>query len=780
MKKIYLIFALLIFIVVSESYALGANAGHANIKIKIRGYSINGEDIIFMSDVLSKNGIYFMNVWGSAKDITSTLTVLDDNMHLLPLASYRLNLSNYYSYSNFITKYGDGFLIAGTLTPKRNSEFMGGFWISFIDKNFNVVWTKVYLTRFSSSISKVIYDNNTGKLLLIGEGCFYSGDDGFFAVFNPKTLRIEKIIGIGGIAADGISDVLIPDNRTYILVGSSWSFKGVQERIFLIKLNRDFDIISSRAYTILENGSPVERLVLHNFNVIYHDGRISIGGVFRVDHFTPQRTTLVKAGIWWMEFDDDLNLLTYRFKTTTFNSSPIELGSIEGLFKMKELDGINETVLVADVSLKYPMVMVGKLNKNKIVGELIGVPYPAGAYLYLTYPYTVVFKKNSLIIFLKGKMFSERDFQVYNRSTIVIDIPYYRLSNIDALKSNYLYGGSITIKLHPWNISIQKVSNPFSSGLKIINVSLKPVNAELLRIDTVPFIVTLHNPRPVGYLDVVINESSYLFLMSPQLYLDGMKIKPNRKYPLPAGTHTLTVKKQGFRPYSTKIQISPNSLSYLFFNNWIGFLNMSIEPSDANFTMVCFSGLSKNLSYTLSHTNGSVRMILPVGWCNITIQKEGYNTYSKKILIPWGGEIRKTVVLIPKPAHLFINSKPKAKIFINGSVVGETPKNVSLFYGRYQVTLSAPGYRSYSINVTLAPGSYQLLNVTLVPLYKTNETTNQHVHEVIKNTTSTVVNISTWNRSSGSHAENNSSICGPAFIILLSVIIIGTINKKQI
>ena len=768
MKRIWYASLILSFLIVFGNYTTGNEVSHGNIRIA--GYVANNNEIIFIKGSLQdRDSIYFIaDIEDSEGRIIPTLMMFEDNMHLVPLASYKVTLQDYYSYSNLIARYGDGFLIAGELLPKKDSDFMGGFWISFVDKNFNPVWTRAYLTRFPSSVVKIIHDNSTGKLLLIGDGCFYSGSDGFFAVFNPDTLEIERIIGIGGINADGIFNVLMPDDKTYILVGSSWSLGDSQEKLLFIKLDRNFKLVSSRAYTILRSGTPVPRLELSEFHVTYWEGKINVSGTFRIENFTKERIILTKAGLWWAEFDDDLNLLEYHFRTTIINSSPIDLGSINNLVKMKKLKVLNGTLIVADVNLEYPMVMVGRLEKNRIVGELIGTPYPAGVYLYLTYPQTTVLRRNSLTVFLYANRFSDGNFYVYNRSIVSIDIPYSELNNLSVLRDSYLYGGNITIRLHPWNVSVKEIHDAISSGIRIVDVQFKQFNMKLSRVRTIPKVTILRDPRPVGYLNLTVYEP-FMRIMSLEIFLDGKKIKPNRWYSLPAGMHTLTVKKPGFRPYSTEIEIRPNTAHYRYLDDEIGFLNITVEPPDANFTIACPREYGE-VSYNLSHTNGSAKMILPVSWCNMTIQRKGYQTYSRKVIITAGQVVRQRVVLKPKPAYLLVDSNPRAEIWINGSSMGMTPQNISLLHGRYRVTLSTPGYKNYSINVTLAPGDYRVLNVTLAQVQTTsNETTNRSTSTGDETPlSSTSVTASTSPKPS--RTKVGGPVCGPATVVLLTML----------
>lgn len=291
---------------------------------------------------------------------------------------------------------------------------------------------------------------------------------------------------------------------------------------------------------------------------------------------------------------------------------------------------------------------------------------------------------------------------------------------------------------------------------------------KLSRVRTIPKVTILRDPRPVGYLNLTVYEP-FMRIMSLEIFLDGKKIKPNRWYSLPAGMHTLTVKKPGFRPYSTEIEIRPNTAHYRYLDDEIGFLNITVEPPDANFTIACPREYGE-VSYNLSHTNGSAKMILPVSWCNMTIQRKGYQTYSRKVIITAGQVVRQRVVLKPKPAYLLVDSNPRAEIWINGSSMGMTPQNISLLHGRYRVTLSTPGYKNYSINVTLAPGDYRVLNVTLAQVQTTsNETTNRSTSTGDETPlSSTSVTASTSPKPS--RTKVGGPVCGPATVVLLTML----------
>ncbi|WP_297465916.1 PEGA domain-containing protein [Thermococcus sp.] len=741
MRPVRSVSVMVILLVVFSGLVSG---GSLHRDVRVVGYAV-GKEILITGTMVEGDSIYLlMEAQNEGGETAHLLAMIDDRLDLTPMASYREVGGNHYITPITLVRYGNGFLIAGTLHPGDTEKPGGGFWISFVDDRLNVVWTRAYLTKYSSSVFRIIPDSRTGKILLVGDGCFYSGSDGFLAVFDPEKKDIERMIGIGGINADGVSTVLLPEDGTYLVVGSTWSMGDSQEKLFLLRLDREFRVISSRAFTVSKNEKPVKRLELNGLHAVLEGNRVNVSGTFVVEEFHPTKTIVVNSGIWRAEFDRDLKPVEYRFETTTLNSSPIELGSPAWIFRRRG------DLILSSVNLRYPMVMVGRFGRDSIRGELIGVPYPAGAYYYLTYPLTAVFRKESLTVLLQARRFSDRNFRVYSNSMVAVDVPYERLDNLSVLKEYYLYGGNVTIKLHPWNVSLDDASDivrrDLSYGIRLVDVRPKSVSLKLLRRSAFPKIIYLKKPRPVGELKVYLGKG-FIDINPLRIYLDGREISPDEWYVLPAGNHTLTVRRPGFIPYTEKIEVKPNAAHHRNLE-YVGFLDLSVVPGDANLTI-------GGRFYDLNSTNGSIRMILSPCRCNITVRRKGYLPYSGEVILMPGQYVTRKIVLKPRPGNLLVESSPRAIIWVNGSAWGLTPGNITLPPGEYRITLTREGYANYSTRINLDPGDSRWLNVTLQPV------------QTVSNETTGYQKTST-ERTPKPGRKKGKSVCGPAIMALLA------------
>jgi len=190
-RRIVLTIILLLFL--SIGYVSGEGIEN---DVTVTGYVVNGRA---PSLLMEQNGNYGFLIFFDDPS-TWALVRLDTDMHIIPIRVYHvLEPKDHAVYPTSIIPYGKGFLVAGNIdVGSSSSSSRWGFWLAYLDKSGGILWERAYLTRFTSSVSRIIVDNSTGKILLVGSGCFYSGSDGFIGVFNPETRKLEKLVALGG------------------------------------------------------------------------------------------------------------------------------------------------------------------------------------------------------------------------------------------------------------------------------------------------------------------------------------------------------------------------------------------------------------------------------------------------------------------------------------------------------------------------------------------------------------------------------------------------------
>ncbi|WP_297506364.1 PEGA domain-containing protein [Thermococcus sp.] len=764
-----IVLTIILLHIISFGYVSGVSPKD---EVTVTGYAVNNKTPAL---VMEQNGNYGLLIFLFDNTNTWSLIQLDDDMNLIPLRVYRASEPKGYTiYPSSIIPYDEGFLIAGAIDSGNiHSNFHGGFWVAYLNKKGDILWERAYLTRSTSSISKVLVDKFTGKILLVGSGSFYSGSDGFIGIFNPETRKLERLVAIGGLYADGIDAVLVLKN-SYIVVGSSWSLGDTQGKVFILKFTKDLSILNSIAYTLLDGGTPVRSADWWTINASYSNNTIKLFGEFLVKKYSPVRTTLQKSGLWWMTIDKNLNPIYYSFKEAIVNSSPIELG-YSGVLTLYHLPVANESLIVSGIYKNYERFFVGWIHNSSIDGYFVNVNRSPVTYYPSTIPpFTSVFSMdNSLVLLLTATRYSDTNFKIYN-PLLAIRIPYTKLHNPSELSKSFLYGGNFSIQLRNTGFRIKAGRYIAPYNIKLLNVEMHPGNISIVPVDSALNLVELRNPKPMVEVEIIRGKNSQ-FPKDASIYVDNTKINVSSVttlYLLP-GTHNVTVTRPGFISHTEKIHLQA-FVSYGFHVDVLAsFLRLSVSPKNATIKIICPISYRPTYKFTFNLTPETRGIILPTSYhCLVTAIKDGYVPQSKKI---WTfGAINLTFNLRPEPATLVISSNPSARVLINGKMYNITPLTVTLNPGNYSVVLSREGYQNYSMNITLDPGETRKLDITLTPV--TPSTTSS------MNTSSSV----THDKTSSAPAQNmgtqplneKRNICGPAFIGILALLVL-MVGKRE-
>lgn len=762
------VLTIILLSIISFSYVSGVSFGD---DVTVTGYTVNNKAPAL---VMEQNGNYgLLILFDNAS--TWALIRFDEDMNIVPLRIYHVSEPKGYAvYPSSIIPYDGGFLIAGGIDSGNiHSNFHGGFWIAYLNKKGDILWERAYLTRYTSSISRVLVDKFTGRILLVGSGSFYSGSDGFIGVFNPETRKLEKFVAIGGPYADGVDAVLVLKS-SYIVVGSSWSLGDVQGKVFILKFTKDFNILSSIAFTLLDGGTPVRSADWWTINASYSNNTIKLFGEFLIEKYSPEKITLQKSGLWWMTIDRDLNPIYYSFKEAIVNSSPIELG-YSGVLNLYHLPLTNESLIVSGIYKNYERFFVGWLHNSSIDGYFVNVNRsPISYYPSTISPFTSVFTMDgSLVLLLTASKYSDTNFKVYN-PLLAIRIPYTKLHNPLELRKSFLYGGNFSIQLRNTGFKIEAGRYIAPYNIKLLNVEMHPGNISIVPVNSALNLVELRNPKPMVDVEI-IREKNSRFPEDASIYVDNTKINVSSVatlYLFP-GMHNITVTRPGFISHTEKIHLQA-FVSYGFSIDVLAsFLRLSVSPENATIKVMCPISYRPTYRFIFNLTPEIKGIILPTGYhCLVTAIKDGYVPQSKEI---WTfGVINLTFNLRPEPATLIISSNPSAEVRINGKMYNITPLTVSLNPGNYTVILSREGYQNYSMNLSLNPGETRKLNITLT---RVTPSTKRSINTPSPVTHTKTSSAPTQNMSTLPLNEKR-NICGPAFIGVLALLVLVVEQRK--
>ncbi len=174
---------------------------------------------------------------------------------------------------------------------------------------------------------------------------------------------------------------------------------------------------------------------------------------------------------------------------------------------------------------------------------------------------------------------------------------------------------------------------------------------------------------------------------------------------LETGTHTIMARKAGYYASEKTIDIKrgDNGTIQFLLNQIKGTLQIAAEPEGtAIFLNGNFIG------------NPPINEELQIGEYHLTLQKEGYLTIEKNVLI---NENQTTFVneVLQHTRIVRITSFPSdADIYINGNFAGKTPQKITVSYGKNSILLKKEHFADHSKSIVVS-GDTENFDFTLEP-----------------------------------------------------------------
>ncbi len=164
----------------------------------------------------------------------------------------------------------------------------------------------------------------------------------------------------------------------------------------------------------------------------------------------------------------------------------------------------------------------------------------------------------------------------------------------------------------------------------------------------------------------------------------------------------------------------------------------------------------------------------------LVVKRSGYFDYVSTLNVVAGWENVLMIQLSKKPeenGELLIDSTPEgAAVYINGTLMGLTPLNITLTRGKYSIRITKEGYMGYSTEVYLPRNGSIEINARLQQIEaKTNSTTTtasttESVSHTTKSSTSAPATTETGSPSTSTSRKGGGGICGPALIAALALL----------
>jgi hypothetical protein len=165
---------------------------------------------------------------------------------------------------------------------------------------------------------------------------------------------------------------------------------------------------------------------------------------------------------------------------------------------------------------------------------------------------------------------------------------------------------------------------------------------------------------------------------------------------LPAGMHTIEVKKDQFSTASSVVTLEPGNPYTLPFllDRVFTQLNVKLEPDSA---AVYVDGALELTS--------SGKLQMKTGRHDLTVKKEGFETLEDTVDVT-GSKQELALTLVPIAERLQLTSSPdQAVISLDGKTLSFTPSTVEVGYGTHHVEIEKAGYKSVNFEFDVSTTS---------------------------------------------------------------------------
>jgi hypothetical protein len=190
---------------------------------------------------------------------------------------------------------------------------------------------------------------------------------------------------------------------------------------------------------------------------------------------------------------------------------------------------------------------------------------------------------------------------------------------------------------------------------------------------------------------------------------------------LAIGSHTVTLKAAGYQTWQSNVQVYSGQTSYV---------TATLVPVQSPTTgdIIVTSVPSGAAVYVNSNYQGTTSISSPLditglqpGTVTVVLKKSGYNDYTTTTNVVAGTTAQISATLQSsgnqKTSNVQITSDPSgADVYVNNVYKGITPLSFqNVPSGTGTVTISLPGYNTYTTTVTLAAGQDYQVNAALTP-----------------------------------------------------------------
>ena len=263
-------------------------------------------------------------------------------------------------------------------------------------------------------------------------------------------------------------------------------------------------------------------------------------------------------------------------------------------------------------------------------------------------------------------------------------------------------------------------------------------NYDLLEISSLDVLDIKGYKNEIYYINVKKGTGTLKIINKPSLTNGVLEIDRDIFMPindakdiisLPEGKHKVVIRSTDTSSFVKDINIKSNAETILDLSQIQNKLSTIFVKSNLSDYKLYINNEEKNISEPFK---------LPYGVYNVRAEKEGYETFQQQISI--NNErynLNINLEKIQKLGKISISSDPdNANVFIDNTLVGQTPLNYKVGYGVHTITLKKEGYNDFvlsSVNIEDDNGSF---NITMHKSKNDSTDSNSTTEDMTETTTS--------------------------------------------
>ena len=217
-------------------------------------------------------------------------------------------------------------------------------------------------------------------------------------------------------------------------------------------------------------------------------------------------------------------------------------------------------------------------------------------------------------------------------------------------------------------------------------------------------------PEPMGSLEITSEP------LGAEVYIDGRATgkTPTTLAEIPAGTHTIELRREGFKDFVTTVKVSQEQISKVEGN--LVMIPEPVKPEPMGSLQITSEPLGAAVfidGRTTGKTPTTIKSI-KAGTYTVKLTREGYKDLvtTVKVSEEQASKVEGNLVMVPKPVEpepmgsLQITSDPPgAEILIDGTTSGKTPTKLeNVTAGSHNIKLRQKGFKDFVANVTVSAG----------------------------------------------------------------------------